>query len=113
MVVDEKKIILSNGQICILRSPRIDDAVQMIEYLKNSAGETDFLLRYPEEVNITVEQEREMLQWYLESKKDVMIVAEIDGEVVGKKYWFDIEKFLKHEVKLKADDEYEVIDVTE
>lgn len=30
-----------------------------------------------------------------------------------KKYWFDIEKFLKHEVKLKADDEYEVIDVTE
>ena len=29
-----------------------------------------------------------------------------------KKYWFDIEKFLKHEVKLKADDEYEVIDVT-
>ena len=30
-----------------------------------------------------------------------------------KKYWFDIEKFLKHEVKLKADDEYEVIHVTE
>lgn len=30
-----------------------------------------------------------------------------------KKYWFDIEKFLKHEVKLKADDEYEVIDVSE
>ena len=30
-----------------------------------------------------------------------------------KKYWFDIEKFLKHEVKLRADDEYEVIDVTE
>ena len=83
MVIEEKKVILKNGQICILRSPRIDDAAQMIEYLKNSAGETDFLLRYPEEVNITVEQEREMLQWYLESKKDVMIVAEIDGEVVG------------------------------
>lgn len=30
-----------------------------------------------------------------------------------KKYWFDIEKFLKHEVKLRADDEYEVIDATE
>lgn len=55
MVVDEKKIILSNGRIFVLRSPRIDDAVQMIEYLKTSAGETDFLLRYPEEVNITVE----------------------------------------------------------
>lgn len=45
MVVDEQKIILCNGQSCILRSPRIDDAVQMIEYLKTSAGETDFFVK--------------------------------------------------------------------
>lgn len=83
MVVEDKKIILNNGQICILRSPRIDDAVQMIEYLKISASETEFLLRYPEEVNVTIEQEQKMLQWYLESKMDVMIVAEVDGDVVG------------------------------
>lgn len=83
MVIEEKKIILKNGQKCILRSPRMDDAVQMIEYLKTSAKETDFLLKYPEEVNVTLEQERDILQWYLDSKKDVMIVAEIDGAVVG------------------------------
>lgn len=66
-----------------MRSPRIDDAVQMIEYLKISAGETDFLLRYPEEVNVTVEQEQRILQWYLASDTDAMIVAEVDGKVVG------------------------------
>ena len=30
-----------------------------------------------------------------------------------KKNWFDVEKFLKHELKLRPDDEYEVIEVTE
>ncbi|HOO79081.1 MAG TPA: type IV secretory system conjugative DNA transfer family protein [Lachnospiraceae bacterium] len=30
-----------------------------------------------------------------------------------KKNWFDVEKFLNHKVVLKADDEYEVIEVTE
>ena len=30
-----------------------------------------------------------------------------------KKNWFDAEKFLKHELKLRPDDEYEVIEVTE
>ncbi len=30
-----------------------------------------------------------------------------------KKNWFDVEKFLNHELKLRPDDEYEVIEVTE
>ena len=30
-----------------------------------------------------------------------------------KKNWFDVEKFLNHKVVLKADDEYEVIEVNE
>ena len=30
-----------------------------------------------------------------------------------KKNWFDVEKFLQHKLKLKADDKYEVIDMTE
>ncbi len=30
-----------------------------------------------------------------------------------KKYYFDVEKYLSHELKLKADDEYEVIDMTD
>lgn len=83
MFVEEKEVILKNGKICVLRSPRIDDAEQMIEYLKISARETDYLLKYPEEVNVTLDQEQEILQWYLDSKRDVMIVAEVEGAVVG------------------------------
>lgn len=83
MTIEDKEVILKNGQKCILRSPKLDDAEPLIDYLKVSAGETDFLLKYPEEVNITVEKEKDILQWSIDSKRDLMIIAEVDGKVVG------------------------------
>lgn len=83
MIIDEKRVELKDGQMCILRSPKLEDAWQLIDYLKATAGETDFLLKYPEEVKITVEQERDFLQWSIDSDRDLMIIAEVDGRVVG------------------------------
>lgn len=83
MKIEEKKVELKNGQFCILRSPKPEDAEQLIAYLKATAGETEFLLKYPEEVSITVEQEKEILQWFIDSDRDLMIIAEVDGEVAG------------------------------
>jgi len=83
MKIQNKEILLKNGKKCILRSPELSDAEQLVEYLKVSAGETDFLLKYPEEVNITVEKEKDILQWYIDSERDLMIIAEVDGKIVG------------------------------
>lgn len=83
MRIEEKRIKLKNGQLCILRSPKLQDAEQLVEYLKVTAAETDFLLKYPEEVKISVEQEKEILKWFIDSKRDLMIIAEVDGEIVG------------------------------
>ena len=83
MKTESKEVILKNGKKCILRSPEPDDAEQLIDYLKISASETDFLLKYPEEVNITVEKEKGLLQWFVDSDRDLMIVAEVDGKIVG------------------------------
>lgn len=83
MTIEDKEVLLKNGQKCVLRSPKLDDAEQLIEYLKVSAGETDFLLKYPEEVNITVEKEKGILQRSIDSKRDLMIIAEVDGKIIG------------------------------
>lgn len=48
MFLEDKKIELKDGRVCTLRSPRPDDALRAIEYMKVTAGETDFLARYPE-----------------------------------------------------------------
>ncbi|MBE5939588.1 MAG: GNAT family N-acetyltransferase [Lachnospiraceae bacterium] len=83
MKVEEKEIKLKDGRMLILRSPKLSDAEELIEYLKVTAGETEFLLKYPEEVNITIEQEEGILQWFLDSDRDLMIIAEVDGKIAG------------------------------
>lgn len=83
MRIEDKKVHLKDGRLCILRSPKLEDADQLVEYLKVTAAETDFLLKYPEEVKISVEQEKEILKWFIESERDLMIIAEVDGKVAG------------------------------
>ena len=56
MIFAQKEIGLKDGRRCVLRSPTEEDAEGMLEYLKTCAAETDFILRYPEECDDTLEQ---------------------------------------------------------
>jgi len=83
MIFGIKEIELKDGTICILRSPDERDAEKMIEYLKMTSEETDFLTRYPEEINMTIDKEIELLKDNLNSNTDMMIAAFIKNELVG------------------------------
>ena len=83
MKIEDKMIQLKDGRMCTLRSPRPEDALKAIEYMKITAGETDFLVRYPEEVRLSEEEERDFLQWNVGSPYHLLIIAEIDGELIG------------------------------
>lgn len=43
MIFDEKIIILKNGQNAILKTPCIEDAEMLLNSIKTSSGETEFL----------------------------------------------------------------------
>ena len=49
MVVNEIWFDMKDGRKALIRSPREEDIPGMLEYLFLSAGETEFILRYPEE----------------------------------------------------------------
>ena len=83
MLFPSKEIILKNGQKAILRSPSPDDAPEMLAYLKQSASETGFLLKYPEECDMPVEKEIELLESINSSDNSVMILCEVDGHIAG------------------------------
>ena len=56
----------------------------MLNYIKKSCGETEFLARYPEEWNITVEQEEAWVNRLLGSSPDTLgITCYVNGEVAG------------------------------
>ena len=46
-----------NGREVVLRNAELSDAEDLIRYLKITTAETPYLIREPDEVTLTVEQE--------------------------------------------------------
>ncbi len=75
---------LKDGRMALLRSPKDEDIPGMLEYLKVSAGETEFLLRYPEECGMyTPEAERAFFNRINNADNGAMLVCLVDGKVAG------------------------------
>ena len=83
MKFPEKAVPLKDGRSCILRPTVPDDALAMIEYMAATAGETPFLLRYPDEISYTEEGEREILGRIYGDPSSVMMAAEVEGKIAG------------------------------
>ena len=79
----ERRITMKDGRTCILRPTAPDVAEEMIEYLKKTSGETPWLLRNPDEVNYTLEGEKEILSRVLEDPKSVMMVEQSGRQAEG------------------------------
>ena len=83
MQFETRTVTLKDGRTCTLRPAHPDDSAALIEYMSRTAGETPFLLRYPDEVGYTVEQERELLNNILNDPGHVMMTGIVDGKVAG------------------------------
>lgn len=83
VIFEEKIVKLKNGQECVLRSPDICDAENILKYLKQVSEETDYMIRYPEEVTMTIGEEEKFIKLLRESKRDLMISAFIEDKLVG------------------------------
>ena len=75
---------LKDGRTATLLSPRDQDINGVIEYLKISAAETDFILRYPEECDkYTYEAEKAIFDRMNASDDEAMFICLVDGKVAG------------------------------
>ena len=62
MIYEPREITCRDGRSCILRSAAVTDANDLIRYLKVTAGETPFLIREPDEISLTPEQEEHFIR---------------------------------------------------
>lgn len=84
MIFNEKKITLKNGSTAVLKTPDIGEGEQLLNFIKTSCGETEFLLRYPEEwESATVAYEEKWIKNIRESQTCLTIACYIGGEVAG------------------------------
>ena len=79
----KKEVELKDKTKCILRSPNENDAKDMIEYLKITSEETHFMIKYPEEIEITLEEEKEYIKDVASSDSEIMIAAFINNKLAG------------------------------
>ena len=84
MTVCEFEYTLKDGRKALIRSPKEEDIQGMLDYLYQSAEETDFVLRYPEECSrYTAEGERELFDRINRSDTEAMLVCIVEGIVAG------------------------------
>ena len=84
MTINEIRFKLRDGREATLRSPKEEDIESTLEYLVISSGETDYILRYPEECEkYTPESEKTLFEQKNASPDEAMIMCIVDGKVVG------------------------------
>lgn len=84
MVIDEVRFQLKDGREALLRSPKEEDAEGALEYLAVTSGETEYLLRYPEECGkYTLEGEKKLFEQRNASPDEAMIMCIVDGRIAG------------------------------
>ena len=84
MIITDIEFKLKDGRNAVIRSPRDEDVQGMLEYLYISAGETDYLLRYPEECGkYTAEGEKALFDRVNNSDNEAMLVCLVEGKIAG------------------------------
>ncbi|MDE6662551.1 MAG: GNAT family N-acetyltransferase [Lachnospiraceae bacterium] len=82
-MIFEEEMHMLDGKKIILRSARLDEAEMLIDYLKNVAGETRFLMSEPDEINYTKKDEEQFIDEHNQSKDALLMLAFVDGEYAG------------------------------
>ena len=84
MIIQEIDFTLKDGRSALIRCPNDEDIPGMLDYLRITAGETDYLLRYPEECGkYTAEGEKTLINRVNNSENEAMLVCQIDGIIAG------------------------------
>ena len=74
---------LRDGQTLTIREAKPGDAAELLAYIEQLAGETQFLTMEPGEFSLTEEQEAHYLRQCAESPNQAYIVGCIDGVIVA------------------------------
>lgn len=84
MKIEEIRHTMKDGREAVIRSPREEDIPGMLDYLYVSAGETEFILRYPEECGkYTPEGEKAVFDRFNAADNEAMLVCVVDGKIAG------------------------------
>lgn len=83
MEYKRREFALKDQTVCILRNAEAEDANNLKHLRKKLGEETYFLIRYPEEIVIPLEEEQFILSKYRDEKDKLMLLALLGDEIAG------------------------------
>ncbi|MDE7260853.1 MAG: GNAT family N-acetyltransferase [Oscillospiraceae bacterium] len=83
MEYTSKEILLKNGRTCLLRLAEESEAEMLLEYLQITSAETRNMVREPEEVRTSVEEEAEFIRKNRENPRALHLLAFVGGALAG------------------------------
>lgn len=83
MIIEPITIKDKLGRDVLLRAAKTEDASDLIKYLKATSAETPFLIREPDEITITLEKEESFIRDKIDSERELMLLAFVEGKHVG------------------------------
>lgn len=83
MIYYPKELKLKNNKICILRNADLNDSEKMIDFLKITSEESPYMIRYSEEINISVEDEKKFLENKIKSPDEIILLAIVDNKIAA------------------------------
>ncbi len=96
MIIQEKEVILKNGQKAILRSPMEHETKALHEHRYKTSEETFFLSRYPEEIVYKEDLMKRMVVTVNEDARDFFISGFVDGKLVADSSTMKIRNHIKY-----------------
>ncbi|KYD19897.1 GNAT family N-acetyltransferase [Caldibacillus debilis] len=81
--IEGKKGSLKDGRVFAVRTALPSDGEKILAYMKEILAESPFLVTTPEELTMSVEEEKRHLQQMADDPDRLAIVAEWEGEIIG------------------------------
>jgi RimJ/RimL family protein N-acetyltransferase len=76
-------LILKNQKVVIIRQAEIDDAEKLLNCIKTYVPQSDYIPKLEQEIKLTLEQEKEWINYFLTNENSLLLIAEFDNEIIG------------------------------
>lgn len=95
------KATLKNGKIVEIREANPDDAEELRNVIKEYVEESDFIPYAKGEFNVTVEEEKQWIQSFINIANGLLLIVIIEGKIVGNlSLNIDNRAMLKHRAEI-------------
>ncbi len=79
----KKKKRLRNNLDVIIRSAKVEDSEELLQFVKEVSDETDFLIQDSQDFLMTNDEEKEFILEKCMKDNHLLLIAEIDHEMIG------------------------------